>query len=235
MGAMWWRKRGRDLFRDHELAVIDLVGSQLDEPGRGLLEGQIAATGMIQRMFDDTDVMLYPSRSRAGRHDRTLDFPNRATELRLATVRLEGPLGTGKVVVHVVMGQIFELTFTPSPKKLGDRRAIRTTGLTMHADPMVPDDGAAARQRLEALEDATRAEYETLIAAQPGKSDLLGIDELYAIQLDDGEYLMLAQLDDTSFVVAPTHPPRPGVRRYWPDGDPNEDYATIRAALERRS
>jgi len=46
---------------------------------------------------------------------------------------------------------------------------------------------------------------------------------------------MLAQLDDTSFVVAPTDPPRPGVRRYGPDGDTLEDYPTIRAALDRRS
>ncbi len=229
---MWWRKRGRDLFRDYELRVIDLVRSGLDERGAALLDLQIASIEMVQRMFVDQDVLLYPNRRRPQRHDPAIAFPNRADELRLATVRLAGSNGKGKAVIHVVRGHIFEVDFRPSPKRLGERSSIRTTGITLHADPIIPDDGAGAGRLLATLDGRTRAEYEAIVAENSGTSVLSGLDDLYSIHLDDGEYLMLAQLPDTRFVVAPTHPKGVGVRRFWPDGDPIMYYPNIRAALD---
>jgi hypothetical protein len=227
---MWRRKRGRDLFRDYELRVLDLVRSGLDERGAELLDRQIASIEMIQRMFDDQDVLLYPNRRGPQRHDPAIAFPNLAKELRLATVRLAGTTGKGKVVIHVVTGHVFELDFRPSPSRLGERSSIYTTGMTLHLDPMIPDGGSVARRLLASLDRATRAEFEALIAG--GNGPLMGADDVYSIHLDDGEYLMLAQLADTSLVVAPIEPARPSVRRLWPDGDPIGDYPHIRAALD---
>lgn len=212
--------------------MIDLVWSGLDERGAELLDRQIESIEMVHRMFDDQDVLLYPNRRGPQRHDPAIAFPNLAKELRLATVHLAGSKGKGKVVVHVVKGHIFELNFRPSPKRLGDRSSIRTTGITFHGDPMIPDDGAGARRLLDSLHDQTRTEYAALLAETPAADFLLGLDDVYSIHLDDGEYLMLAQLPDTSFVVAPTHRKRAGVRRFWPDGEPIAAYDSIRAALD---
>jgi hypothetical protein len=132
------------------------------------------------------------------------------------------------VTIDAVRGQVFQLTFSPSPKRLGDRRAIRVTHVTLHADPMAPDDGRPALERLASLDGGTRTEYDLLTG---DKAPLFGPDETYSVHLDDGEYLVLAQLDDTTFVSAPIEPPRAGIRRFSPDGDPVGDYPTIAAAL----
>jgi hypothetical protein len=225
---MWWRKRGRALFRDYELAVLDAVGAEIGEAGREQLGRQIGSLAMVQRMFDDVDVLLYPNRRGPQRHDPDDDFANTATELRLATVRIAGPAGKGKVTIDGVRGQVFQLTFSPSPKRLGDRRAIRVTQVTLHADPMAPDDGRAALERLASLDGGTRTEYDLLTG---DKAPLFWPEETYSVHLDDGEYLVLAQLDDTTFVSAPIEPPRAGIRRFSPDGDPVGDYPTTAAAL----
>jgi hypothetical protein len=49
---------------------------------------------MVQRMFDDVDVLLYPNRRGPQRHDPTNDFANTATELRLP--RSESPVRPGR-------------------------------------------------------------------------------------------------------------------------------------------
>ncbi len=229
---MWRRKRGRGLFRDYELQVIDLIRSGLDARGADLLDRQIGSTESVHRMFDDQDVLLYPNRRGPQHHDPDIAFPNVAKELRLATVRLAGSEGNGQVGIHVVHGHIFELDFRPSPKRLGGRSSIRTTGITLHADPMTPDDGAGPRRLLAQLDDRTRAEYEALTAGSPADPFLSGLEDLYSIHLEDGEYLLLAQLPDTSFVVAPTGPKRSGVYRFWPDGEAIAEYASIRAAID---
>jgi hypothetical protein len=151
--------------------------------------------------------------------------------LRLATARVSGPAAKGKVTVDLVRGLVFQLTFSPSPKRLGDRRSITVAGVTLHANPMLPDDGEAARRRLASMDSGTLAEYERLLAIDRA---LFGSDEVYSIYLDDGEYLVLSQLEDTTYVAAPIDPPKAGVRRFWPDGDPVADYPTIRSALDDR-
>jgi hypothetical protein len=102
-------------------------------------------------------------------------------------------------------------------------------GVTLHVDPMLPDDGEAARRRLASMDSGTRADYERLLADDV---PLFRSDEVYSIHLDDGEYLVLTQLEDTTYVAAPIEPSRPGVRRFWPDGDRVGDYPTIGSALD---
>ncbi len=205
---MFWRRRtGRDLFRPYELAVLDGVLAELGPAARALVERQIAATGHVQRLFDDSDVALYPGRGRNLERDEGIALPNRSKELRLATVGIRGSAGSGKVVVTAVLGHVFELAFRPSPKKLGDLARLEVVRVTVHADPMLPDEGAGTEARLAGLDPVLRADLETRWADGSAASDgLLARDEVYTVDLDDGTYLMLGQLDDTTMVARAGRP-----------------------------
>src|SRR5204863_397970 len=69
----------------------------------------------------------------------------------------------------------------------------------------------------------------------PPVAGLFGRDGLYTINLPDGDYLMLAELDDGTTLVAPIDPRRPGVRRYEPNGDLIGEFATLAEALTAAS
>jgi hypothetical protein len=230
--AMWRRRRGRKAFRPYELQVLDRVRSALSPAAAGLLDRQIAAIEWVSRLYEDRESDLYPSRKGPQVRDPATAFANQVDDLRLATVTLKGPRGSGKAVVSVVLGHVFQLSFTPSPKRLGDQRAIVAERVTLHVDPMTRDDGASARRRLDLLDPAIHAELESIWAeAGPDSRLLSGPEDLYAIDLDEGSFLVLSQLGDTSYLVAPVDPPHPGVRRYRPDGDPIRTYPTVREAL----
>jgi hypothetical protein len=229
---MWWRRNGRDLLREHELAALDAFLGAVAPEARSLIEQQIDGTQHVQRLHDDTEVNLYPNRGQKQRHDPAIAFPNRSVELKLATVGLRGPIGTGKVVVTAVLGHVFQLAFRPSPNRLGDRSRLVTTTVMLHADPMIPDDGASTEARLAGLEPALRADLESRWADGTAEADgLLGRDEVYTIDLDDGTYLMLAQLEDTTMLVARVDPQGPGVRRFDTDGELVGEHPSLSDAL----
>lgn len=230
--AVLRRKRGRAVFRPYELQVLDSVRSALSPAAADLLDRQIASIESVSRLYEDRESDLYPSRQGPQVRDPAIAFRNRNDDLQLATVTLRGPSGSGKAVVSAVWGQVFQLSFTPSPRRLGDQRAIIAERVALHVDPMIPDDGASTQRRLELLDPATRSELESIWAAGGSESRLLsGPDELYIIDLDEGSFLVFGQLDDTSYLVAPVDPPQPGVRRYWTDGEPIRTYSTVREAL----
>jgi len=190
---------------------------------------------MVRRLYHDEEVNFYPSRRGPQRHDPATAFPNQTTELHVATVSILGPGGTGKVDVLIVLGHLFQIAFKPSPKRLGAPRAIRVEGVTIHSDPMVRAVDAAVEDRLAAFEAGLRAELESMWA--DGSADRFGLAspaETYRIQLEDGDHIVLAQLDDTSYLVAPVDPPRPGVRRFWPGGELVREYPDVHAAVSDR-
>lgn len=232
---MWWRKRGRELLRPHERLVLDAVRDRLDPQAAVLLDRQVDSIEMVQRLRDDREANLYPSRRGAQRHDPATAFPNPTTELRLATVRITGPDGKGNADVFVVRRYLFQIAFTPSPKRLGQPPAIEVGGVTIHADPMLTTPDAGIEDRLGAMDVRLRAELESMWA--DGSADGYGLAspaETYRIQLDDGDHIVLAQLDDTSYLVAPIDPPRPAVRRFWPDGELMREYPDLRSAVDDR-
>ena len=230
--VIWRRKKGRDLFRPYELAVLEAVLAELDPEARSLIEQQIAATEQIHRLYDDTEVDLYPTRRRDVQHDPTIALPNRSLELKLATVRLRGPNETGKVDLYAVRGHLFQLAFRPSPKKLGDRSAIQVTTVTIHVDPMLPDEGESVQVRLQRLDPALRSALEARWDAGSAEADgLLGPEEIYTIDLEDGTCLVLAQLEDATMLVATVDPPRSGVRRFDTDGDLVGEHPSLTEAL----
>jgi hypothetical protein len=227
---MWWRqKSGRALLRPHELAVIDAVLAALSDEAADLIERQLATRVQVSRIMADSDVMLYPERGVPP--DPALALPNRSPDLRLAMVTIRGPKRTGSVYVSAVDGWFFMLEFRPGPRKIGSADEIRVTRTTVLADPMTPETPAASR--LDELDSAVRAELEQIQVDRPDWAAALAApDEMYSIDLDDGIFLVLAQLPDTDFVVARIEPPGPGIRRYDTDGDLVGEYATVQEAVE---
>jgi hypothetical protein len=230
---VWWRKRGRDVLRPHELVVLDAVRERLAPDAAGLLAQQLDRIEMAQRFGDDREVNLYPNRRGPQRHDPAIQFPNREQELRLATVRLVGPLGRGRADVFIVLGHLFSLGFKPRPRDLGELPAItvEADGVTIHADPMVPTLGATAEQLPGELDPALLAELQAMWA--DGTAERLGVggpSELYRIGLDDGEHVVLWQ-DDATFLVARIEPAVGGVLRVSPDDGLIRAYPGLRAAL----
>lgn len=226
------RKRGRELFRRHELAVIDALRASLPPEAAEQYDRQIESLELVQRHFDDTEVDTYPNRSGPQYHDPAHAFANRSLELKLATLILRGAAGNGQVKVHAVGGHVFSYDFKPSPRKLGPRHSIVVTKTTLHVDPMKPDDGSSVAERLRELAPDVRADLEAAWSERPDWSNaLVERDGVYGIDLDDGSYLVLAQLDDTTYVVAGVEPRRRKVRRFEPDGELVGEYATLKDAI----
>jgi hypothetical protein len=231
---MWWRgKRGRSLLRPYELEVIDALRPVLTPAAVELLDRQVDAVHHVQRLFDDTDVSLYPSpRGRKQHYDPEFAFPNRAADLRLATVELRGPRGAGMATVHVVQGHLFNVIFRPSPKRLGERGKITAARVRVQADPMAASVGNFADDLVARLDPEVRRELEAAwLSRASWAAQLMERDEIYSIDLDDGAYMMLSQLDDTSFVVARLDWTGPVVRKFAPDGELLGDYRSPRDAL----
>ena len=209
--------------------MIDAVLHALPTEATELIERQLATRVHVSRIMDDADVMLYSGRG--VRPDPALSLPNRSLDLRLAMVEIRGPKRTGSVYVSAVDGWLFMLEFRPGPRTIGSPDEIRVTRATVLVDPMIPDAGSPSR--VAELDPAVRAELEGIRGEAPEwAGSLMDSDEMYSITLDDGVFLVLAQLPDTDFLVAPIDPARPGIRRYETDGDLVAEYATVREASE---
>ena len=229
---MFWKaKQGRDLFRPYELHAIDALRGALSSDAAELLDRQVAGKELVQRLYDDAEVNTYPNRRGKQRHDPAMAFANRNPDLRLATVQLHGPGGKGRVVFHAVSGHLFQLSFSPKPRALGPRDEITAVRTTLHADPMVPDAGGTTRDYLERLDPGVRAELEDAWSRPDRSIGLAAPDDLYSIDLEDGTYLVLAQLDDTSQLVVRLDPPGPGLRRFDSDGELIGEYDHLSDAM----
>jgi hypothetical protein len=228
--GFWRGKRGRALYRPYELAVLDALKAALSVEARELIDRQIDGTRRIQRLFNT--LQQYPSRGRTPTWEPSIALVNRSRDLKVATVGLRGPAGEGKATVTAVDGHLFSVAFLPDAAQLGDPDSIAVTTVTIHADPMLPDDGSATEARLAALDPDLRAELQQAWAGKVGvDAGLLAPGDTYEVDLADGTWLMLAQLDDTTFLMARSDPSGPGIRRFHPSGDPVDDYPTLTAAL----
>ena len=96
---------------------------------------------------------------------------------------------------------------------------------------MVREAGATTRDYLERLDPAVRADLEDAWSRPDRSVGLIARDDLHSIDLDDGTYLVLAQLDDTSHLLARLDPPRPGVRRFDSDGELIGEYDHLTDAM----
>jgi hypothetical protein len=129
-----------------------------------------------------------------------------------------------------VDGWLFMLEFRPGPRKMGSAREIEVVDATILVDPMVPD---AASSRLVELDMSVRVELDRVLRGKPAWAGTLATPgEMYTINLDDGVFMVLAQLPDTHYVVARVDPAGPRIRRYDTDGELVGEYDSIQAAVE---
>lgn len=223
-------RTGRNLFHTHEIVVLDAVRERLPAAAGRLLEDQVTAVRKVQRLQGGREVNLYAGRS-APRWPEECLFPNRTTELRLATVRLIADAYVGEAVMHTVCGHVFQIQFRPSPSEIGNSGSFGTTTVTLHTDPLEPVDGNSTADLVERIPSPLRAELEGLWASG-SISPLLSRGEVFEFQLDDGTYVMLAQLPDTTFVAIPLDTADHVVRRFEPGGRVVGGYRSIAPALE---
>ena len=225
-----WFRSGRSLFRPHEIAVWDALAAALPVPARELLEQQLSAVRMVQRLHRGREVNLYAGRRGSRPWPPDSGFPNQSLELRLATVQLEGYAKGGQAEVHAVEGHVFQVMFRPSPRELRDPRSIRVVGVTLGEDPMQSIQDDTATELLRRVPTQFRSELEELWQAQSART-LTPRSGLYTFDLDDGTYLMLGQRSDTDFVALRLDPPETTVRRIEVTGEVAGRYSSIAEAL----
>lgn len=225
-----WVRSGWSLFRPHEIAVWDALTAALPGAARELLEEQLSAVRMVQRLHRGCEVNLYTGRRGYRPWPPGSGFPNQRRELRLATVRLEGNANRGLVEVHAVQGHVFQIRFRPSPRELGGSRSIRVVGVTLREDPMQPSQHDTATELLRRIPTQFRSELEELWQAQSART-LIPRSGLYTFDLDDGTYLMLGQRSDTDFVALRLDSLETTVRRIEVTGKVTGRYSSIAEAL----
>lgn len=221
-------RRGWDLLRPHERAVLEAVGGELSPEGSDLLRRQVDRVEHVQRLSSGTDVSLYPPAAERGTSGPTA-FPAQGPELRLATVTLHDATGTAmRARVGAVWGRVFDITFTGTPSA-----GLRVTGVTLHADPMDPASGrpGEAGSAMASLPPDALAEYQRLLAAGPlttePDSGLLPPDEVYGIDLELGPMIVVGTVGE-EYVLVRTDDG--AVFRAAPDDEPRA-YPSIEAAL----
>ena len=226
-------RKGRDLFRPYEVVVLDALSEALSPTARRLLSEQIACLRKVQRLYDQREVNLYAGRRGAPPWPDECSFPNQTTELRLATVRLASMTTAGHADVFTVRGHTFQIPFRPSPKQMGDLDSIHATGVNLHADPLEDKAGTDA-ELVERLPDRLRTELERLWSSE-ASSPLLGRNDIYEVDLDDGTYMMLAQLPDTTFAAVRLDPTEDVVHRFDTTGSVVGTYDAVQSALQADS
>jgi len=217
--------------------VVEAVRARIGPEAGRRLAAQVDAVGHVQRLSDDREVDLYPTRRGVQVRDDGSAFANRADELRLATATLHADGLTTRVTLTAVRGHLYQLEFSSSPKVVRRARSIAIEKVVIHADPMTTDHGEAAAARLARVHPATRQELANLWAGDGTVSTGVaqGPDDLYTIDLDGGEYVVLGQLPDTSILFAPLDAPTPRIIRSDPVGDDRHEYPSLVAALHAGS
>ena len=208
----------------------DALAAALPAAPRGLLDEQLSAVRVVQRLHRGREVNLYAGRRGRRPWPPGAGFRNQSSELRLATVQLEGRVRRGQAEVHAVEGHVFQILFRPSPRELGDPRSIRVVGVTLRGDPMQSIQDDTATELLGRVPTQLRSELEELWRAQSSRT-LAPRSGLYTFDLDDGTYLMLGQRSDTDLVAVRLDPPDPGVRRIDLTGEVARRFSSIAEAL----
>ena len=133
--------------------VLSAVMASLSSPARALMEAQVGEVNLVQRLADGKEVNMYVKRGGKVRRNSAYQFPNRSSDLKLATVKLRLPDArkTLKADVFAVDGFVFEILFSESPRTV--KPPVTIADVTIHVDPMIPDAGPAERQVMSARFD----------------------------------------------------------------------------------
>jgi hypothetical protein len=98
-----------------EETVLGCVREELDASAAELWDKQISAINKIQRLPEGAEVNFYRMNGGRPTFDEKLSFPNKATELLIAKVRLELPkMGKLTAKVWCVKGFLFSIEYEGS-------------------------------------------------------------------------------------------------------------------------
>lgn len=128
----------RPAFTSLESRVLDEVSGSLEPAAREIFAGQLKEINLVQRPAE-REVNAYHVRDGRPRRDPALSFPNRAEELRMATVafRLPGDSTPWAADIYTVRGHFFSIVFNSDPKAIRDRGDdILVTSVRLHQDPL---------------------------------------------------------------------------------------------------
>lgn len=231
---MAWFRRGRAQFRPHELAVLDAVRGELSREAGAILDAQVGAVAMVQRHQDDREVNTYPWRFRRPEQDRVPAFPATGEEVRLASVKVVGPRGTGRAIVWLVGGHFFSIAFDKPPRSFGPSHDVQTARVKLDVDPMNASGREVSEQQLMAeLSPSLLEEYDRLRrTGSPEGVALLPPHELYGIDIDGRRFIVVALLDGDGVIAAPSGDE--GVVRFFYGAERPETYPDLRTAVEGR-
>lgn len=148
-----WRMKSllrafRPVFTSLESRVLDELSASLEPAAREIFAGQLKEINLVQRPAE-REVNAYHVRDGKPWRDPALSFPNRAEELRLATIafRLPEDSTPWAADVYTVRGHFFSIVFNSDPKAIRDRGDdILVTSVRLHQDPLeeVPERAAHA-------------------------------------------------------------------------------------------
>jgi hypothetical protein len=126
-----------------ELHIINAAKGGLTEEAALLLQQQVDAVNMVQRLSKGKEVNLYSMRRGKAVFDDVLRFPATADEAHLATVRLRHPekRATLRSELWLAKGRLFSVLFSIPPKEFLERFDARSilptmTEVSIHFDPM---------------------------------------------------------------------------------------------------
>jgi hypothetical protein len=167
----------------------------------------------VQRLLDWTEVNFYPRRRSGAQWDPATVFPNRA-EFDLARLRMIVAGRTHEARVIAVSGHLFSLVVRPSPKR-HPWGPVELSTVQVMTDPLRSDFNPPKQ---------LPPSYTRFIDLRgPGACsgwEVLAPDEVYAVSLSEGDYLVLASREGTEFLVTETSSPSPTLYRVGLGGGP---------------
>ncbi len=187
-------RRIKSPFLPFEKKILDAVIEKLEPEARRKLEIQLSETTKIQRIFS-SETNLYAGNRNKKRSSISL-FNNR-TELKFARIKYSFENKRFTTELFSVSGFTFSLITRPGPKKI-KKMDPEKISVEILADPekiSSLDKGALSLPNSYQNFDFNSKNTEKWTIYHP--------DDLYQVELEEGSFWLLAELDGQRFVVTP--------------------------------
>jgi hypothetical protein len=230
--ALLWRR-----FSPLEEKLLEAVRRALAPSARAIFDAQVAAITKVQRHPEWTEIAFY--RMRGGKVDwKGVPLFPRSEELPLAEVRFKAGGRAFKARLTAIDGHIFDFAVTPGPKGVAFAEWEGDPSVAALSDP----EDRSAPAPVEVVPDAWR-DFLAEVLSSRGAPDaprahpewaLYGDGEAYRVALDEGEFLILAELRGERFLLYRLEP-KPGAffLQNGHDAPPGRVAGDFREALRR--
>ena len=189
-------RRKKSPFLPFERKILDAVIEKLEPEARRKLEIQLSETTKIQRIFS-YETNLYASKGNNKRSSRSL-FNNR-TELKFARIKYSFENNRFTTELYSVKGYIFSLITRPGPKKI-KKLDPEKISVEILSDP---EETSSSDKRPQSLPNSYL--HFDFNSKNTGKWTIYNPDNIYHVELEEGSFWLLAELDGQRFVVTPVN------------------------------